>query len=146
VVGQVLARLRFRHELLTRNLLAVLYDLSEPGLPGRPALAFDRILQRKSWDAGRLRRLLAAAGRAGHVEGSAGDGYRLTERGLARAAEVARGHRLWELYLTEYPDQATGLANLAEESVEALLPAEIVADLTRKLRQAGRYPSVSTTD
>ena len=102
------------------------------------AVAFADLLARKAWSARRLTRLLAGAEARGLV-GRAAEAWALTDAGLRRAAEVARGYRLWELFLTEYPDQA-GLANLAHESVEALLPPPLVEELTRKLGARGRWP------
>jgi hypothetical protein len=52
---------------------------------------------------------------------------------------VARGYRLWELYMHEYPDMAL-TADLSAESVEPGLPAAIVDDLHAKLKLAGRWP------
>jgi manganese/zinc/iron transport system permease protein len=138
LLSRFLAQRSFHRELERRKLLRVLYDLTEPSLPGRPELSIADLLQRRSWQPRRLRRLLDHARAAGQVELSA-DRYALTESGLQRAAEVARGYRLWELFLLEYPDMAPA-ANLAAESVEPLLPAAIVDDLHAKLKLAGRWP------
>lgn len=138
LLSRLLAQRSFHRELEQRKLLRVLFDLSEPSLPGRPEWSIADLLQRRSWQPRRLRRLLDDARAAGQVEVSA-DRYALTESGLQRAAEVARGYRLWELFLLEYPDMAPA-ANLAAESIEPLLPAAIVDDLHAKLKLAGRWP------
>ena len=138
LVSRIVAQRRFHRELEQRKLLRVLFDLSEPSLPGRPELTVADLAQRRSWQPRRLRRLLDDARAAGQVEVSA-DRYALTESGLRRAAEVARGYRLWELYMHEYPDMALA-ADLSAESVEPVLPAAIVDDLHAKLKLAGRWP------
>ncbi|MBI1914193.1 MAG: metal ABC transporter permease [Planctomycetes bacterium] len=141
LVAGLLARLRFERELQERYLLRVLFDLVEPqgsdhgSQNGPTTVSFDDLLGRRSWGRSRLARLLARAVRQGHLEWCGADRYALTEAGLRRAAAVARGHRLWALFLTEYADLAAGTANLAEESVESLLPPDVVADLYRKLDQ-----------
>ncbi|MBL8799984.1 MAG: metal ABC transporter permease [Planctomycetia bacterium] len=138
LVSRILAQRRFQRDLDRRKLLRVLFDLSEPRLPGRAELALADLLQRRSWQPARLRRLLDEARAAGQV--AIADGrYALTAGGLQRAAEVARGYRLWELFLHEYPDMALA-ADLTSESVEPVLPAAIVADLHAKLKLAGRWP------
>src|SRR5262249_61830079 len=91
----------------------------------------------------RVKRLDDSAVRKGCRERSGPDRYPVTEAGLRRAAEVARSHRLWALFLTEYADLAAGTANLAEESVESLLSPDMVADLHRKLEQQDRMPAVN---
>ncbi len=157
VVAVLLARRRFNRELQERYLLRALYDLAEPRLRDCGSkmgveLPFEEILRHRSWGRRQLAHLLGAAVGDGHLEraapGSAGQecpAYTLTAAGLRRAAEVARGHRLWEAFLLEYPEQASGLANLAEESVENLLPAPTVAELSRKLEREGRMPRLAAT-
>jgi manganese/zinc/iron transport system permease protein len=148
LVSGLLARLRFERDLQERYLLRVLFDLVEPHLrEGKPpenpvVVSFDDLLRQRSWSRARLARLLASAVRKGYLERSGPDRYTVTEAGLRRAAEVARGHRLWALFLTEYADLAAGTANLAEESVESLLSPDMVADLHRKLEQQDRMPAV----
>src|SRR5262249_42301162 len=136
-------------ELQERYLLRILFDLVEGqgnvhgSQNGLTTIAVDDLLGRRSWGRTRLARLLGRAVREGYLERRGADHYALTEAGLRRAAEVARGDRLWKLFLTEYADLAAGTANLAEESVELLLPPDVVADLCRKLEQQQRMPTVN---
>lgn len=140
LVGHWLSDRRFRRDLDQRKLLRILFDLTEAALPDRPALLLDVLQKQRAWNRPYLLHLLADAEQSGHVRREGGDHFVLTDAGLQRAAEIARGYRLWELYLTEYADVATGTANLATESVETLLPASIIADLHEKLRRSGRWP------
>jgi manganese/zinc/iron transport system permease protein len=140
VVARWLAYRRFRRELEERNLLRHLFDLTEPELPRRPAVDVATLLERKSWSRARLDRVVADALADHYVERDGDGGVRLTERGVARSAEVARGHRLWELFLTEYADQATGVADLGRESLDGIVPPYLVAELRDKLERAGRMP------
>lgn len=145
VIGRWISQRRFRDQLEQQKLLQVFFDLLEPGLPSRCPVRFEIILQQRSWTPGNLKRLLKALQHQNLVQvdsGSDSKRYALTDSGLRRAAEVARGYRLWQLFLTEYADQAGGTANLATESVDRLLPPPVIADLTAKLRAAGRLPWV----
>lgn len=143
LLSRALAHLRFRRDLERRHLLRVLFDLTEPSLPDRAAVPLAKVVVRRSWPASRVERLLKEARRDGLVEQTSAGHFALTEAGVTRAAEVARGQRLWALFLTEHADLATGVANLAEESIDRLLPPAQVAELERELSRQGRLPDVS---
>jgi manganese/zinc/iron transport system permease protein len=140
VVAQALAQRRFRRDLEERTLLRLLFDLAEPNLPARQPVRPEQVLARKSWSPRQLDRIAAAAAADRYLERDALGNLVLTDAGLTRAAEVARGHRLWELYLTTYPEQASGIANLASESVESLVPVSVVEGLRAQLERDGRLP------
>jgi manganese/zinc/iron transport system permease protein len=64
---------------------------------------------------------------------------------LNRAIDAACGHRLWEAFLTEYPEQS-GNADLAADPMDGILiPAAIVKQLQAQLAAAGRWPSQEGT-
>jgi manganese/zinc/iron transport system permease protein len=140
LVAEALGRRKFRRELEERQLLRLLFDLAEPSLPGPVALSREELTARRAWPPGRLASLLGKAVREGYLEPAAEGRYLLTPKGARRAAEVARGHRLWGLFLTRHADLATAMANLGEESVDGLLPAELVEELEDELRRQGRHP------
>jgi manganese/zinc/iron transport system permease protein len=153
----LLARWQFHQDLADRHLLCVVYDLAEqpikalggrlPATDHRPNISFEEVLARRSWGRHHLERLLRRAVRRGHLvplppsDNHHPSAFVLTADGIQRAAEVARGHRLWEAFLAEHPEQATTLANLAEESVEGLLPEELIESLRHRLEQEGRLPA-----
>jgi manganese/zinc/iron transport system permease protein len=170
LLARWVAHVRFRRAADRAALLRILFDLSEPHLklpevvgPGRrtgpenevpsggrdlpplpklPEVAPEAILRRKAWHPLRLRWLLRDAARRGAIVTEPGGAVRLTPVGLERAAEVARRRRLWQLFLTEYPD-LVGLARpLEDDPVESALPGPMVAELEAKLRAAGRWPNV----
>ncbi|MFN4258451.1 MAG: metal ABC transporter permease, partial [Gemmataceae bacterium] len=140
LLARWLARRAFDQTLRQRKLLRVLYELSEPSVPPPMPLSFRDILRARSWTAPQLRRWLARLERLGWLRRVGADGYALTPDGLRRAADLVRGQRLWELYRTEYPELASGTAELTDEALEKVLPAPILADLTAKLRTSGRMP------
>jgi hypothetical protein len=53
---------------------------------------------------------------------------------------VVRGQRLWEQFLHDYPEQTSAMADLSRESVDDVLPPDVVAELESALRDAGRWP------
>jgi manganese/zinc/iron transport system permease protein len=58
---------------------------------------------------------------------------------LQEAVDAARGHRLWEEFLTQYPE-LSGSADLSVESPAGLVPDAMLVELQRKLEAAGRWP------
>ena len=55
---------------------------------------------------------------------------------------MTRGQRLWEELLTEYPELAGSVANLASESVDQYVEPAIVAGLTARLKSQSRWPEL----
>jgi hypothetical protein len=53
---------------------------------------------------------------------------------------VVRRDRLWRLLVAEYPDLVSLARPLTDEPVEETIPADVVADLTARLRADGRWP------
>jgi len=141
LLAQALQRRRFNRELEQRHFLRILFDLTEPSLPAVAPLIAEEVAARRAWPAGRVAQLLDEAKDAGYLEQTADGRHQLTRAGLERAAEVARGQRLWALFLTENADVASSMVNLAEESIDGVVPAEQVAALEEKLRRQGRYPA-----
>lgn len=56
-------------------------------------------------------------------------GYRLTAAGAAAAAQTARNHRLWELYLLQYADVAPAHVHRHADAIEHVLDQNLVAEL-----------------
>jgi manganese/zinc/iron transport system permease protein len=139
-----LSRVRFRRELEDRTLLLVLYELSEPHLPSIPPVQFAAVVARRSWTVRHVRKLVDHLSEGGYLRAEPSGQIVLTEEGWRRAVDAARGQRLWALCLTEYPELATGVVDLASESVEGVLPHELVEVLKEKLREAGRWPGLQS--
>jgi manganese/zinc/iron transport system permease protein len=86
-----------------------------------------------------LQAQLRQACAAGDLEQS-GTGYRLTARGLERARAITRAHRLWELFLIQGANIATDHVDRDADSIEHLLPPNLLDALEAELRAAGRWP------
>ena len=134
LVARVVARRRDCERADAAELLRLLYEAAETGTD------FDELAATKAWTPHRLRTLVANAVRAGDVT----DESALTPAGQAKAIEVVRRDRLWRLLIAEYPDLASLARPLTDEPVEDTLPADIVADLSAKLKAAGQWPDAES--
>ena len=143
IIARLVNQWRFERELADRQLLRVALEILETRNETASSLQVDDWLGRKSWNRSRVEKLIAQAVRQGELVPEQGRGYRLTAAGYARAVEVTRGYRLWEAFLSAYPDQAGGVANLASISVAEHVSPAIVQELTTSLRAAGRWPGES---
>ena len=60
--------------------------------------------------------------------------------GWARACEIVRNHRLWELYLTNEANIAADHVHEDAEKIEHVLGEEVVRQLERRLEFARKDP------
>ena len=130
---------RLRLKIARENLLRTLYELSEGELPDLPVVSAAQLLERRAWSPRRARWLVWAAAREGLVEQHP-DGARLTQLGLARAGQLVRAHRLWELYLIQGANIAPDHVDRDADSIEHLLTPGIVESLEARLASSGRLP------
>jgi Mn-dependent DtxR family transcriptional regulator len=64
----------------------------------------------------------------------------LTPQGRDYAAKVVRGYRLWQRFLTEYPDQSSSLVDLDVQHIDEHLTPEVIRGLERELSAEGKLP------
>jgi manganese/zinc/iron transport system permease protein len=145
LVARWLLNRNFQQEWEGRQLLNVVFERREKLRPDiKPSdgwsFKFDDIRARKSWSSHKASGVVQRGIAEGLIQPLGQQQYKLTDFGQRRAVEVARGMRLWELFLKENPDLAGSLVNLAEESVTNVLPPETVKDLTQKLQAERRWP------
>ena len=115
-IARLLEHRRFQYEYNQRQLLLASYDVASR--TGQTQISAADLLARKSWSPQQVNRLIANASGSGLVERTQAGEFRFTPAGFTRAIEVTRGLRLWEELLTEYPELAGSVANLASESVD----------------------------
>ncbi len=139
ILSRLLALVRLRRRTAQENLYRTLYELSEPRLPELPVVPLPALAAERSWSPRQLSSLLKTADRAGLIA-RAPDGVRLTPAGLLSAAAITRAHRLWELYLIQGANIATDHVDRDADSIEHLLPPEIVDALAAELARRGRLP------
>jgi manganese/zinc/iron transport system permease protein len=140
LIARVLSQRQFERELSLRQLLRTAWDMVEHRPASAAPFSLDELLSRKTWSRRSLERLVGRAQQAGWIEPAGGGRFRFTPSGREQAIAVARGHRLWEEFLTSYPEQASSTANLASLSIDQLVPEKVVEQLVAQLKTAGRWP------
>lgn len=139
-VARYMAQAAFRRRLAQQKLLRAAWERLEGRRAPPAVLPADQLAAALGWPRHALVRQLRRAAQAGLIESDAAGQWRFTPEGLRHAARLVRGHRLWELFLTEHAELAAGYADLDAESIDQRLPEETIATLERKLRQQGRWP------
>jgi manganese/zinc/iron transport system permease protein len=138
---QGLGRLRLSRRIRHENLLREIYEMFETcgqhpaGAAldcAQPRVAFDALLDRRSWTPGQLRHTLQRAVRAGLLVAD-GNTWEMTARGIEEAGRIVRKHRLWETYLIEHADVAPGQVDWGADAIEHVLDARLVAELEKLL-------------
>lgn len=144
-IARLVGQYRFRQQVRQQSMLRLAYELTEdnPREPDAAQLAsftLTDVLRRSSELVDAARSLLGQLESSGFVSELSGDNFQLTDAGRRRAAELERGFRLWELFLTEYADLAGSYIDLDAESIDRVLPTDLVQELEEKLRSLGRWP------
>lgn len=138
VVPRIMAQIRLQRKIGRQDVLRAVYELLEQGAesPGQvynEPVAFDALLQKRSWTSRRLRQLLRLCRHAGVVEGCRSEEVHLSESGYGEAVRITRNHRLWETYLVTHADVATQHIDRDADMVEHVLGAELVRELEREM-------------
>jgi len=141
VLARAFAHLRLEARVAHQNLLRKLYELTEPTLPERPAVPLEAVLPARSWSRLRTWWVLRQAEGREEIALAGSAGLRLTERGVQRAAEVVRSHRLWEIFLVDQAAIAADHVDRDADQIEHVLTPEILALLDERLRAEGRFPA-----
>lgn len=134
-LSQLRTRLSFQSTIARENLLRALYEATEEALPQLADVPLQSLAQNAGWKSNTIR----DAARRNEIllrDGS----IRLTKTGLDHAIRITRTHRLWELFLIQGVDIAQDHVDRDADSVEHLLPPELVDQLEQDLIKAGRWP------
>ncbi|MEM7167749.1 MAG: iron chelate uptake ABC transporter family permease subunit [Planctomycetota bacterium] len=136
VIARTLSLRQMRRRRERRKLLVFFFERREQGQSILDTGDFEKAF------GGPQPRGLSDVMRDGWVSGGEGS-WELTEQGLDRAMEVTRAHRLWVHYLLTEAEIDRDLVDPDTDTIEAILPAEVVARLQRELRADGRFPERS---
>ncbi len=139
IVAAAARTVRLRWRMGMEHLLSTLYELSEPRLAARPEVPVPAIVGRRAWRPWQAQVLLWWAARRRLIE-RRGGAARLTAQGAERAAQVVRAHRLWELFLIHGAHIAPDHVHRDADSIEHLLPPEVVERLAAELASPGEVP------
>lgn len=152
VLFAALRRVQLRTRVADQNLLRSMYELSETNQvdttlsrAAEPAAetTFDALLMRRAWTQSELEHLIRRAISRNEVERS-NDRYRLTQKGRTQAAAIVRAHRLWELFLIDQASIAPDHVDRDADSIEHVLPEDVIAKLEQQLRETGKLPTEFT--
>jgi manganese/zinc/iron transport system permease protein len=117
--------------ILAEDILALLYRAEERS---RSAIVMDRLAVRKILGPGGLATRVALGMLQRRQEISAGaEGYRLTDRGRARAKTLLRSHRLWERYLATEAGMGDRHIHEGAEQLEHYTDHELRGELDREM-------------
>ena len=136
-LARTVRRWRAARGIDRQHILRAVYECAEIRGDFERPIAFEEILARRRWSAGRLRALLGRAERAG-LMARAGVAYRLTSEGRELAARIVRSHRLWEHFLATRADIAPSHVDRAADRIEHVLSPDLIGDLEASLRSTGR--------
>jgi manganese/zinc/iron transport system permease protein len=135
LLGKALRLVGMRAKVARENALRAMYEIAED------AGAWDAVVTPAALNAHRGRGeavgRLPALAREGLVAAADG-GYRLTANGLRAAYEVARNHRLWEMFLMHEGQFAADHVDRDADMIEHHLSTESVRELERLLEVHGR--------
>lgn len=148
VLRRVWQQRRLRIKIGRQHLLRAIFELIEThhAQDHSPVInepvPFPALLDKRSWNTRRLRRLIRRAMRDDLLESFDGHQVRLSESGFGKAARMTRNHRLWELYLIRHADVAPGHVDRDADAVEHVLSADMVQQLESELLKRGELTLV----
>lgn len=122
---------RFRSICLEENILKRMWN--------KEGLSFEQISHDQSISKLYLRWILHKMKNKGSID-KGPQGFRLTPTGNARAANIVRLHRLWELYLAHYLEMGAERVHRNAEEMEHILTPEIEQELVRLLNDPKQDP------
>jgi manganese/zinc/iron transport system permease protein len=128
-----------RRKMLEENVLKAFYHAVEISGDTTSGLTRDGLQEQRAFPTFLLRISLLELRRRGLLTREK-NRYRLSEKGLAQGARLARIHRLWELYLTRYLRIAADHVHDDAEAMEHLITPEIEAELEAALDYPERDP------
>lgn len=134
-----------RHRIQRENTLKAMFHVLESGddtsmMPMSAPIDLADLAARRNEPLERVRTEVAALVQNNLATTSADGNVRFTDAGEARAREVVRNHRLWELYLTKTASIAPDHVHDDAEKVEHLLGEEVVGEMLKQLDYADTDP------
>lgn len=142
MLPRLLSQRRQSARIRRENTLKAIYHLLEKGDFASASVEKAALVAQRRRSEAEVDREIAALVKNGLAEapGAGGRVVRLTGSGLARAAEIVRNHRLWELFLTNAANIAPDHVHDDAEKIEHVLGEDIVRELERALDQPTADP------
>ncbi|MEQ1902580.1 MAG: iron chelate uptake ABC transporter family permease subunit [Pirellulaceae bacterium] len=133
-------RLALQRRVGRQHLLRALYEQQElqeerGSKLAEQAIPFNNLLKMRSWSPAQLRREIRRAVNDQEVLEFPDQTLRLTAAGMVNAKQLARDHRLWELYLITHADIAASKVDQDADMIEHVLEPATIAKLEQLLAQ-----------
>jgi manganese/zinc/iron transport system permease protein len=145
LLARAAADRKFRNDLRLHTLLRQLYEAAE-AVPTRGSQRTSEDVRRAlGWSEAQFRKVAHEAVLQQLIVRRVDDTLNLTPSGVEYAGRIVRGYRIWQRFLTEYPDQNSSLTSLDFQHIDEALPPDVVRALELKLKDEGRLPSVALT-
>ncbi|NNE91867.1 MAG: iron chelate uptake ABC transporter family permease subunit [Verrucomicrobiales bacterium] len=132
VVPKWWRRRRQTRQIMRENTLKAIYHLLEADDFSQNSISRDQLVDRRDRDSAEVSREILSLVRHELIE-IEGDKISFTPDGKARAEEIVRNHRLWELYLTDQANIAPDHVHDDAEKIEHILPEDVVRQLEKAL-------------
>jgi manganese/zinc/iron transport system permease protein len=126
VITQI-QRVRLNRRIAMQHILRAMWEVCE----GKESFEFeiDEVVRRRSWSKRFVQRVLKKATKRKYAFSLAPSRWLLTQRGIERARQVVRNHRLWEVYLINYADIAPSHVDRDADMIEHVLGQQMVEKL-----------------
>ncbi len=124
---------RHRNKTLHENVLRTLYLIDEGNENWGNMHSMDVLMKRRTLPPRVMGGALSHLKKKGLVQEPSDGNFRLTERGIRRAARLTRLHRLWELYLTRKLELPSDHVHADAEEIEHIITPEMERELAATL-------------
>jgi manganese/zinc/iron transport system permease protein len=141
VFARLHKQVKNQKQITDENILKLFYQLGEKDQDFFNERSITTLLERRPMQKNQLKKGLARLTDQGFLSKSR-DHWKFTEAGKDKGQRVARLHRLWELYLTQYLQIAPDHVHDDAETIEHIITPELEAKILEQLK----YPKVDPHD
>ena len=139
LLHQMIERRRLTNKVAGENLLRKMYEfyeLQDSAVvvnQNSDGFRYEDLLKARAWSPAQLRKTLRSARSVGLIQGNDNQQFTLTEKGLHKAYQIVRKHRLWEAYLITHADIAPSQVDWGADAIEHVLDQEMIQNLENML-------------
>ncbi|WP_028980643.1 iron chelate uptake ABC transporter family permease subunit [Sporocytophaga myxococcoides] len=141
VFARMRKQIKNQKQITDENILKLFFQMGEKDQDFFTARSITCLLERRSMRKDLLKKGLSRLTDQGFLSKTK-DNWKFTEAGKVKGQRVARLHRLWELYLTQYLQLAPDHVHDDAETIEHIITPELEAKILEQLK----YPKVDPHD
>ncbi len=138
-LSRILGRIRLKTQTREENILRTLFKIGEEEPEECPSIAWSQVARIRDLQMSRLKKSMSELAKQGFLFLD-GEECRLSPTGLARAVQLTRFHRLWELYLTQEIKAPADHVHEDAEEVEHVITSEIESSILESLKDIESDP------